>query len=1068
MSLPSAKEVEELIVSGLFTNASTESIQNVTKTIQQLSKVGESLAIFLEMVSTSQMGPVRQIAALLLNKNINTFFSRMDEDTQNHIKQTLIERMTTDDSKAVRDAIVSVAGSIAKHQLSMGNWNELLECMAQCAERPEAEFRQLGFELMYNLSNALSKFEGDMYQHIHDMLLKGLSDPELSVRVNALEASGNLMEQFDDEKIMTCKDLIPFMIEVMKACLMSDHEKVSSMAFQSFANLVAIPFDLFDDVTPGLARFVLEVAKNDDLDMDTRDNASMILTTLAIAKPMLFCKCEEGLVAECATVFMHLVAQFDPERAEDEEAVPWYMAETVLDEFSKSLPKRYFYPCTFEQSLQFIGMDNPVIQRAGLRVLGILADGCACMMEDNCDEIVNRIMAVAQSPYELVHEALLFCLLQLCQNLSSFTRHIENILPIAIEITKKSTPKTQLQGLNAIEIMLDEVMAGSCAEYAEDIMACIGSLLNHEDIKIRHQAVTTLPAAAQAGGEAFVQFLPTVAEVLMPLVNQIEDLDARGRAIDSWGHIAVTLGKEHFLPYFETVFNAAKQSFESEDKELMEYCYLFYGNMANLFKEEFGVHIHDVVPEMFNQLLHLDELRFKEDGYGGNSMGNLVNFDDDDDEEEDNEDNADRDEEDVDENEDHFRKRKMLEFNTAAKNLKCSLLVTLCELADHCNADMIQHLDSAFTVCEMMTENPDDDIRNNMAMFLRELTLGMLKARPIQNGVVHADIKDYLSKAVVLFQYFIRDDHYQNVACTSLVAIESLLKNVDSGNAIISNFGASIMQTLKVVFKGKTSCQRGHVEDEYDEEDHKPIIGSACDTFEGLAMVTKDAIITPIQEDFFELWSGLLQPTRSDKDRSAIVGLVGELCDILGGCFAEIAVQLIPGAIACLEVEEMEDLGMGRNACFAIGRTMQIAPAEATVGFVENALGAITAHMERGPEPLQNAFVDNGITALFFIMHNHPEMCPVDQLIPFVMNLLPNVEDHQEDHNILSVLVGLLEANALPELESVAGMIVRSLDPECEMEPEMKTQYAQLLSEICNRKPEIKAQLPAEVASRLA
>eukprot|EP01029_Cantina_marsupialis_P003658 TRINITY_DN135_c1_g1_i2.p1 TRINITY_DN135_c1_g1~~TRINITY_DN135_c1_g1_i2.p1 ORF type:complete len:370 (+),score=137.60 TRINITY_DN135_c1_g1_i2:79-1188(+) len=345
MSLPSAKEVEELIVSGLFTNASTESIQNVTKTIQQLSKVGESLAIFLEMVSTSQMGPVRQIAALLLNKNINTFFSRMDEDTQNHIKQTLIERMTTDDSKAVRDAIVSVAGSIAKHQLSMGNWNELLECMAQCAERPEAEFRQLGFELMYNLSNALSKFEGDMYQHIHDMLLKGLSDPELSVRVNALEASGNLMEQFDDEKIMTCKDLIPFMIEVMKACLMSDHEKVSSMAFQSFANLVAIPFDLFDDVTPGLARFVLEVAKNDDLDMDTRDNASMILTTLAIAKPMLFCKCEEGLVAECATVFMHLVAQFDPERAEDEEAVPWYMAETVLDEFSKSLPKRFVCHC---------------------------------------------------------------------------------------------------------------------------------------------------------------------------------------------------------------------------------------------------------------------------------------------------------------------------------------------------------------------------------------------------------------------------------------------------------------------------------------------------------------------------------------------------------------------------------------------------------------------------------------------------------------------------------------------------------------------------------------------------
>jgi len=85
------------------------------------------LKIFIELIITNNDDSVRQIAAVVLRRNLMDLMEKNDVNTRTQIKNYLINSLNNEKNKVVRKAIANLVLAIAKDLEEDQTWNELLE-----------------------------------------------------------------------------------------------------------------------------------------------------------------------------------------------------------------------------------------------------------------------------------------------------------------------------------------------------------------------------------------------------------------------------------------------------------------------------------------------------------------------------------------------------------------------------------------------------------------------------------------------------------------------------------------------------------------------------------------------------------------------------------------------------------------------------------------------------------------------------------------------------------------------------------------------------------------------------
>jgi len=121
------KNVEELEIALkiILCPSNNNEIKSTTELVKAFRKKPSSVESFLYVIKNGSLSNIRQLAAILLNKKIESHWEKLDDNFKQNTIKLLIELLTNEKEFLVAKAIANLMFKIAKVTLISEEWNEL-------------------------------------------------------------------------------------------------------------------------------------------------------------------------------------------------------------------------------------------------------------------------------------------------------------------------------------------------------------------------------------------------------------------------------------------------------------------------------------------------------------------------------------------------------------------------------------------------------------------------------------------------------------------------------------------------------------------------------------------------------------------------------------------------------------------------------------------------------------------------------------------------------------------------------------------------------------------------------
>ena len=371
----------------------------------------------LQQIQGNPNAGVRQIAAVILRRRIAKLWGKLDGPSRATVQQAMLAVLQGEAEKPVRRSVVAVVAEVGKKCLvgrPETRWMNLLRFINDCCGAPHEEAREMGYMLLEQLAETISAPLQDLVPSLVVVFATGLQDATPLVQAAALRATCMLMQAMStDEAVLSFKDLIPPMLEVLKARVVSGDDEVVREILEVMDELAQTPVPLLNPHVPSIVQMLLDMVKGEELESAIRDQASMVLGTLCEWKPKLLGK--KQLVPQIIMNLLHMIANseesaagslhlaladnmHDPadgeageEESDDESddgmSSPALIAQNCLDKLGCSLPMKYVWPPALDACLQCMATGQSQWRKAGASALGNLAEGCQDPMREALQQV---------------------------------------------------------------------------------------------------------------------------------------------------------------------------------------------------------------------------------------------------------------------------------------------------------------------------------------------------------------------------------------------------------------------------------------------------------------------------------------------------------------------------------------------------------------------------------------------------------------------------------------------------------------------------------------------------------
>ena len=768
-----------------------------------------------KILQTSDDSPHRQIAAIVMKKVITRHWTRLSEDEKTGLKAHLLQLLFSVDSELVRQAITDVVGLIARFTVSFKQWPELLPCVYKFATSAgNPSHRKAALDVLEVMGLHVSEVLKADFSKWQQVLLATLQDSDAGVRCSAIKTT------IAFRGLSTHDEEIAGVLELVKAviCQVIQQENVTEdiiqNAFELFEDVITL--DEISPLVPDLLRFSLKIAANQHVDTFIRQHAILLIQEACDSKRKTVMM--SGLmepIADIAFALCHEGASLDAQQISEEL---WNSAGCMMDVMATSLPGSKIFKLYGERIAKYLNSSDANARRTAFLAITVCAEACYECCHDSLDQLVPVLCRGLQDSDPLVCETACVAVGQFSTHVTDFERAHGVILPLLFNLLDKDSKDVKGKAMYALSEICENLERDDIGKYISPLMEKCISLLDAESLRIREMAMICISSIASAAEEDFLPFFQAAAEKILHLTRnpppdiKKEGVDVRGRSIEALGMIAVAIGAEPFRPLLDPLMQLIVgyiNTAQTDDFEMRELCYGFFGNVSSVYGSEFGPYLSTCVPLLLKSCLSDDGIILKQEesamtailGEDDEDIGEDVNF----------------------------------SIRTSFFEEKAGAVFSLGVLAEHTGAAFHPFVEQVLSTLGQIAKYFHHDVRlkcitalQKIVCALKEPTsespmIGAPPQAPSEN--VQEAIRFFLN---IIFERF--EDEEEVVVTECFRSCSALLKEFGSWLLLANQDIASLLVKYTVmVFERKASCQLVVESMELDEDDNLELYDGAMD-----------------------------------------------------------------------------------------------------------------------------------------------------------------------------------------------------------------------------------------------
>ncbi|KAL8982681.1 MAG: hypothetical protein Q9205_002886 [Flavoplaca limonia] len=1089
--------------------ADTARVKAATATLKsEYYTLPESLTVLLQLLVSDESLSLRQLAATQARSLVPKHWKALPDAQKPQIRQHILQRTLEEEQQLVRHGEARVITAIAKIDLSGGDWPDLFDTLHQAAGSETPRHREVGTYILFTTIEALEEDMTAKIPQLLELFGKTINDPQSAeVKINSMLALSRIAILLDTEEdeasLKTIQELIPQMVAVLKAAIDASDEDRTTQCFEVFQTLLGCDSVVLNKHFKDLLQFMTNIAANTEADEDARTQAlSFLMQCVRFRKlKMQGLRVGEQLTLKC----LEIVTEMGDADADDEEITTGRSALALIDVLAENLPPSQVVVPLLQNLGPYVNSPDPDRRKAGILALGTCVEGAPDFINTQLHEIFPLVLRLFQDPEDKVRRAALDAIMRLAEDLAEdLGKEHEKLMPALVK--HLDTAMKQLAGpedtknmdtikasCNAIDALVDGLDEDVLQGYLSELVPRMSKLFTHPDFKIKAAAIGALGAIAASSKQAFTPYFEQVMTALSEYVqikDSEEELDLRCTTCDAMGAMALAVGGEPFERYVRPLMQATEEGLHLDHPKLRETSFLFWGNMAKVYKNGFKPFLEGVIKAIFESLeseesdldVELGEeaadLVGKEVTIGGRKV-KVSAFTDDE--------LAAADEiEDLDgmEDDDDDSDWADLQAVTAVAQEKEIAVEVVGDIVTHLTRDYIPYIEKTVEIILPLTEHAYEGVRRGAIGTLYRLYAAVWGLQPdeiqkwkpglpLQQKPTEEVVK--LGEVIATATLAIWNDEEDRATVTEINRnLAATLKL--TGPSLVSNPATmtSLSQTVLSLLNKRHTCQldMGPFDSNSSPDDLDPgfiesseydwlVIDTALDVIVSLAQA-----LGPTFSEFYKLVEKSILRFASSSESYERATAVGVLAECIRGMDSAVTPYTSSLFKILMHRLQDEDAGVKSNAVFAIGLLVANSEDEREIGKNFN---NILAKLEPllGEEEARTK--DNAAGCVGRMISSYQDKVPLEMVLPALVSVLPLKEDFEENAPVWGCLVRLysegeptilgLTPKLLPVLEHVLG------PPEEQLDDETREQVVQLVKFLHGKQAQLVKKYPGLMAA---
>lgn len=987
-----------LILQELNNPTSNEARTASEKILKKFTSNQKCLIALLSIVIEFPEPSLRQLAAIIIKNRIIDLWSKIDNQSRSQFKAQLLDIAIKERIRLVKISTAQIIAEIASIEIPTDAWKELAPFLFNCVKSEDSNQKELGMILFNNLLISSPKEILRLFDHMISIFQSGLEDKDEHVRLATVKASGALLNSISEPKQFTkFLSLISPIIKNLQYYVQNNdpHSELVDDIFSLLNDFVSIDEPEVEKAVPSLINYMVELICNTALDINLRDRASVVLGFTVKYNPTFAIKSK--LVHNLLGVVLNIMTEPEPEDVDDDEVTAFGFASSILDEIAFDIPSKHTFKIIVEKSVEFINQPNPYTKKAGISALGLISEGCNELMKANLAKFIPLALQLFHDENKIVREA----------SISAVINFVEFLIPDVLFYYKEIMPII----MKGFDDLHEEVKEKSCialsticnnnikkhqiAPYLPEIMKKLLLILQSSQRDTQIAVIKAIAAISTVTEKDFYPYFDTIINIMKTVMdsNDQNSLGLRAKVIEATGIIAESVGLEKFGPFIQFFMNKALENFSlPEGFELAEQSFNFFGNIANILKDQFKPYLDTVVKI---SIQNIDSLQ-----------GNEI-FEDDG--------------EDVDT---EFADTYELSVRTSELDEKGASILALGTIANAVQSDFAPYFDASLAVLTKYSEYPHAHIRRQVAITLK-CVVSSIVPKPVGPEIQDKKLKHIVDTLIELYINIMNEDDDPETVARACESITSICKEIGIA-AIKSNLKSIVSSIIKLLKKEGAANQSQLKED--DDEDHDIVlIDAVSDLIDELARCVGPQFV-PHFKKIFPVLIKYLEHSAID-DRTMAIGTLAEVCKALGSSADPFVDDIFKFSIRSANEVHFNSK---RNALFGLGVLAQNSPQKA-IPYLEKIASIAVPVLQNGNE-LEAGLVDNSAGCISRLILYHTDRVPTAQLFPLVLKNLPLKEDFLENETVYNCITNLIETknpvilNNFPAVLKALGEVLGSLN----------------------------------------
>ena len=520
-----------------------------------------------------------------------------------------------------RHAESRVVAAIATLDFEEGEWLDLLPALFSLAGNSDVAQREVGSYIIYSLLEANPTHFTEHLRKLLELFNQTLRDPQSAdVRINSMMSIGALLLLFepeeDDESVTGLQALVPAMVDVLKHAVESNDEEKAGQAFEVFQQFLAYESALLGGYLKDLVQFMADLAANRDADEEIRSQALAFLSQTVRYRRMKI-QGMPDMGKQLTLKTLAILTEIDEEEDEDEINPP-RAALALLDQLSSDLPPRQVIVPLLEVLPQFSASQEVGQRKAGILALGTVVEGAPDFVASQLKSIMPHLISLLNDADMGVRHTALISLARLADDVAEalapeheplMAALVRNLQAAVVPTSDAGLAKKNIGVIRSVCGALDSMSEGMDAElmkqYASELIQHIGSLVGHDDYKVKVAAAGALGAIAESLDKDFAPYFEQVMRGLgnyLTIKETEEDLSLRSGVCDALGRIAPAVGPELFQPYVMDLMRSSEEALHLDNSRLRESSFILWSSLAKVYEKEFAPFLPGVFKGLFESL----------------------------------------------------------------------------------------------------------------------------------------------------------------------------------------------------------------------------------------------------------------------------------------------------------------------------------------------------------------------------------------------------------------------------------------------------------------------------------